>query len=281
MARKRGGLAGIWDRNKQIIKPVAEVGASLLGGPMASAAVGALMEGLDRPGKSGIGFDAGAGLRGGVTGYGVGQGTQLAKGGVKALMSQLGTGGVPSLPPAPSQVSLTPPVQQPLVNSYTMTTGGGMPSAEIDAMRASASRAAGKIPSLPQAPSQVSLASSAGSAAAPSFTPSGAGLSANPISGVTSRGSDILSSMRSFGKSVAESSKEYPKLWEMGLSGINNRLGSPETRAMEEKNMIAQRQYDLEKRQYEDEQERRRRLAQLMLPMYQQMAPKMFSQTTP
>jgi hypothetical protein len=260
MARKRGGLAGIWDRNKKVIKPIAEIGASLLGGPMASAGIGALMEGLDRPGKSGIGFDAGAGLRGGIQGYGVGQGTQLVKGGAKALMSQMGTGATAPVP----KYNLTGGVGEDMFGAKPMV-GVGAPVG-VD---------------LPQAPSQVSLASSAGRAAAPSFTPSGAGLSANPISPVTSRGSGLLSGMRSLGKSVAESSKEYPKLWEMGLSGINNRLGSPETRAMEEKNMLTKRQLDLEERQYNEEQERRKRIAQLLLPMYQQMAPKMFGQTTP
>jgi hypothetical protein len=73
--RKRGGLAGIWDRNKNVIKPLATIGAGLVPGlgPLASAAIGGLMGGLDRPGKGGVGFDVGAGARGAVQGYGMGQ----------------------------------------------------------------------------------------------------------------------------------------------------------------------------------------------------------------
>lgn len=73
MAKKRGGLAGIWDRNKKIIKPVATGLAGLIGTPALGAAVGAAMGGLDRPGKSGIGLDVGGALKGGVSGYAAGK----------------------------------------------------------------------------------------------------------------------------------------------------------------------------------------------------------------
>lgn len=72
MARKRGGLAGFYDRNKGAIQAVAPFVAGAVGGPLAGAAVGAAMKGLDREGKSGIGFDLGQGLAGGISGYGAG-----------------------------------------------------------------------------------------------------------------------------------------------------------------------------------------------------------------
>jgi hypothetical protein len=87
MARKRGGLAGIWDRNKKVIKPIATVGAGLLGGPMAAAALNAAMSGLDREGKGGIGFDVGKGAMGAATGYAMGTGAGALKSGI---MSRLG-----------------------------------------------------------------------------------------------------------------------------------------------------------------------------------------------
>jgi hypothetical protein len=68
--RKRGGLAGIWDRNKNVITPLATGAIGMIPGvgvPLAGAA-GAAMRGLDRPGKKGIGFDAGAAARGAVEG---------------------------------------------------------------------------------------------------------------------------------------------------------------------------------------------------------------------
>ena len=72
MAKKRGGLAGLYDRNKGIIQTAAPIAAGMFGGPLAGAAVGAAIRGLDREGKSGIGFDAKQGLAGGVSGYGGG-----------------------------------------------------------------------------------------------------------------------------------------------------------------------------------------------------------------
>lgn len=77
--RKRGGLAGLYDRNKKIIAPVA-TGLAGLFNPLAGAAVGAAFKGMDRPGKSGIGFDVGKGAMGALQGYGMGKGAQALKG---------------------------------------------------------------------------------------------------------------------------------------------------------------------------------------------------------
>lgn len=72
--RKRGGLAGTWDRNKQVIKPLATIAAGMVPGigPLLASGVGAAMGGFDRPGKGGVGFDVGGGLKGGISGYGMG-----------------------------------------------------------------------------------------------------------------------------------------------------------------------------------------------------------------
>jgi hypothetical protein len=72
MAKKRGGLAGLYDRNKGVINTAAPILAGMVGGPLAGAAVGAAMKGLDREGKSGIGFDLKQGIGGGLAGYGGG-----------------------------------------------------------------------------------------------------------------------------------------------------------------------------------------------------------------
>ena len=88
MAKKRGGLAGIWDRNKQIIKPLATGVAGALTGGVGAAALGGLMAGLDRKGKSGIGFDLKQGAKGAIQGYGAG----ATGAGIKGLL----TGGLKS-----------------------------------------------------------------------------------------------------------------------------------------------------------------------------------------
>lgn len=86
MIRKRGGLAGLWDRNKNIIKPVATIAAGALGTPALGAAVGAAMGGLDREGRSGIGFDVKRGALGAAAGYGMGKVGGALKSGVMSRM---------------------------------------------------------------------------------------------------------------------------------------------------------------------------------------------------
>ena len=97
MARKRGGLAGLYDRNKGLIRTGATIGATLLGGPAAGAATGAAFRGLDREGKRGIGFDVGQGALGALEGYAMGKGTQNIQG----LLT-----GAKTLPPALMKVGV-------------------------------------------------------------------------------------------------------------------------------------------------------------------------------
>ena len=102
MARKRGGLAGLYDRNKGLIRTAATIGGSLLGGPAAGAAIGAAFRGLDREGKSGIGFDVGQGLRGAAEGYTTGKLTGAAKSSIGKMLA-------PKLPSvmAPDAIGMT------------------------------------------------------------------------------------------------------------------------------------------------------------------------------
>lgn len=75
---RRGGLAGIWDRNKHIITPAAEVLAGMFGTPALSALIGAAVGGLDNEGKKGISLNMGGAARGGLYGYGAGKAGQWA-----------------------------------------------------------------------------------------------------------------------------------------------------------------------------------------------------------
>jgi hypothetical protein len=65
----------MWDRNKGVIKTVAPFAAGLIpgAGPLIAAGLGAAMGGLDRPGKGGIGLDLGGAVKGGISGYGAGK----------------------------------------------------------------------------------------------------------------------------------------------------------------------------------------------------------------
>lgn len=70
--RKRGGIARSWDVGKSWMRPAAELAAGAFGGPLAATLTGAAIRGLDRPGKRGVGFDVGQGVRGAAEGYLVG-----------------------------------------------------------------------------------------------------------------------------------------------------------------------------------------------------------------
>lgn len=106
MARKRGGLAGIWDRGKKYIKPIATFTAGMVN-PALGAAVGAAMGGLDREGKGGIGFDVKQGAIGGVQGYGMGKLGALAKGKAAGLFTGAGKGAASTVGTGPGFSDVT------------------------------------------------------------------------------------------------------------------------------------------------------------------------------
>lgn len=98
MARKRGGLAGFWDRNKGAVKNVVPVALSMIPGVGVPLAIGAraAMEGFDRPGQSGIGFDVSQGAKGAAIGAGqaaLGKGIQGMFTGGKAAVAAGNPGG--------------------------------------------------------------------------------------------------------------------------------------------------------------------------------------------
>ena len=92
MAKKRGGLAGLYDRNKGLFRTAAILGGTALGGPAGGAAAGAAFRGLDRPGKRGIGFDVGQGLRGAAEGYTIGKTAIGAKQAISKMLAPKAAG---------------------------------------------------------------------------------------------------------------------------------------------------------------------------------------------
>ena len=118
--RKRGGIAGLWDRNKKIIAPVVS-GALGLVNPGLGMAAGAAMRGLDRPGKRGIGFDVGQGLRGAAEG---GLATIGARGLQGAMLGAQGGGGLRGAMQGGTQA-----VRQAVGMPAAAEMGGGMAEA--------------------------------------------------------------------------------------------------------------------------------------------------------
>lgn len=93
--RKRGGIAGLYDRNKAVVQAAVPTLAGMLipGGAIAGAVAGGLARGLDRPGKSGIGLDLGQAAQGALTGAALGSAG-------KYLGGKMGIG--PGAVPAPA-----------------------------------------------------------------------------------------------------------------------------------------------------------------------------------
>jgi hypothetical protein len=89
MARKRGGLAGIYDRNKKVIKTLAPIAAGFIPGvgPLIGAGIGAAMGG-DREGKGYFkGFNTKGAALGGLSGYGGAKLGQAAKGKLSGMFT--------------------------------------------------------------------------------------------------------------------------------------------------------------------------------------------------
>lgn len=103
--RKRGGLAGAYDRNKELVQAAVPTLAGMLipGGAIAGAVAGGLARGLDRPGKSGIGLDVGQAARGAVTGAALGSAGKFL-----GEKMGVGPGAVPAPAPAAPQRVLDP-----------------------------------------------------------------------------------------------------------------------------------------------------------------------------
>ena len=142
MARKRGGVAGLWDRNKNVIKAVAPMAAAFIPGvnaamaPWIGASLGAAMGGLDRPGKRGIGLDLKGATVGGLSGYAGGKMGESLQGSLAGkFFPNAAAGVVPTGAAAPPPMlkpltgapkfALTPGAPAPAIGGYQPTLGGG------------------------------------------------------------------------------------------------------------------------------------------------------------
>jgi hypothetical protein len=147
MARKRGGLAGFYDRNKKVIKTLAPIAAGFIPGvgPLIGAGIGAAMGG-DREGKGYFkGFNAKGAALGGLSGYGGAKLGQAAKGGL-AKMFTGGVSPVDKLTGAP-KVGLTAggPSSYGAMGSYQPTLAGAASMSPTAAMASTAPVGAGQF----------------------------------------------------------------------------------------------------------------------------------------
>jgi hypothetical protein len=255
MARKRGGLAGVWDRNKGVITPAAEMLAGAIN-PLLGAGVGAAIGALDRPGKSGIGIDPFHAVTGGIQGYGMGKLGQSARTGLQGLF----TGGMEKAVPAQGisgNVDMTARMTPTASMGPSAITG--IPSPEM-----------GGLQGLEGGDISKSLRSSIPTATAGHGIPTPFSNQLNPPP-LPDKTDSMLSSMFT--------GKNAP-IAEMALKGINSAL-SPERGISQQQVDLAKQKFEFEKMSYADqqrllatEQAKKRRLAEYMMGMFSgQLAP--------
>ena len=165
MAKKRGGVAGFYDRNKGAIKTIAPIAAGFIPGvgPAIGAALGAALGG-DREGKGYFsGFDVGGAVKGGLSGYGGAKLGQAAKGGL-AKMFTGGASPIDKLTGAPKMGVMT----QTTGPTGAVQSLGGAPSVGLTAGGPSSYGAMGSYQ-----PTMAGGAGSSAAAAAPSGSAAG------------------------------------------------------------------------------------------------------------
>ena len=174
-SKKRGGVAGAYDRNKALVQAAAPILAGMLipgiGSAAAGAITGGLARGLDRPGKGGIGLDLGEAAKGAITGAGMGQLGGAAKAKFGEFMANRAAGKLAESA-ATSAVptgAVTPQLRAPTMPSALPSAGGGgmaLPAAGGGA----ATPIGGQVAGAMRAPAAGGM---------PSFTPSAAGQAAS------------------------------------------------------------------------------------------------------
>lgn len=199
--KKRGFIAGAYDRNKKLASAGATALGYLFGGPTGAGLARGAVQGFDRPGKSGIGFDVKRGLKGGLEGYAAGQGLNLAQSAVSKVAPKIG-------------------------GLLGMGSGATAP-------------AAGNLPLEDVANANITQS--------------------NP-----STMSRMLGGAGNLASGAMKFAKENPNVIAGAVSGVTDYLGD---RATAE---AAQRRLDLEEEMYREEQARKQRLAQLLMPFFQQ-----------
>lgn len=272
MAKKRGGLAGIWDRNKGVIKTLAPIALGAIPGvgvPLAAAA-GAAMGGLDRPGKGGIGLDVGGALKGGVTGYLGGQTGKAVAGGVKSLL----TAGAK----APSASLAGAPVGP---GGYQVGFQGiGMP---LD----SASPVGAGIPDLPAFGAKVGMTGPANLPAfgakvgmTPGFGASQAAIGAPSVGAMPDvlkpAGKGFMSKAGDIASSALKGARENKDLIAMAGKGIMSTMPAPGEEAAMMNAETGRMRLEEEQRQAKMEEERRQRIASILMPFARQQYPSYF-----
>lgn len=213
--KKRGGLAGFYDRNKQLIQAGLPTLAGMFipgGGALAGAITGGLARGLDRPGQGGVALNLGQAARGAATG---------------AALGSLGEKFSPLKPAAPTPLRELPAPTGPSATTAQTPMGMAGPARGVPATPAPT------VPSITPAPTPMNMP-------VPDTKP-----------GMMSR---LLTTV------------QKPEVLAPLAGGVADVIGSAQDRAVRE------RQLALEEERMRRERESQERLAQLLMPLFQQTA---------
>ena len=242
--KKRGGLAGFYDRNKQLIQAGLPTLAGMLvpgAGAVAGAITGGLARGLDRPGQGGVALNLGQAARGAATGAALGSlGEKFSP--LKPSMGTPAPAPTPASAPAPTAVTRTS------ADARGMLAGAG-DQQDLVAQAMQSGRA------LPAPTPSITSASTA-----TSRMPAVPGLRYEDIANA-----NVVGTPRSLG-SRTMSALLQPEVLAPLAGSVADVIGSAQDRAVQE------RRLKLEKEQVRREQERQERLAQLLMPLFQQTA---------
>ena len=271
MAKKRGGIAGIYDRNKKVIKTLAPIAAGFIPGvgPMIGAALGAAMGG-DTEGKGYFsGFNAGGAVKGGLQGYGGAKLGQAAKGGLAKMftaspvdkltgapklgaLTQTTSGAAPVMPGVGAAAGAAPTA------AYTGNVGGygiGMP---LDSAAPVPSSAMGDLP----ARDISKMIQTTPTGRAPFSNIPAPQMGAMPK--IANKAPSYLSRAGTF-------AKENKDLIAMAGKGVQAFLPDAASDAAMMNAETNRMRLEQEQSQEKAEQERRRRIAELLMPMFTQM----------
>jgi hypothetical protein len=227
-------LAGFYDRNKKIIKPVAAGLAGMLGTPALGAAVGAAFGGLDREGKKGIGLDLGGAAKGGLAGYAAGSAGQ-------SLGKLAGIGKIGGLEKAGQGLS---------GGLKNMLTGGKSAAPGAEALQrgtASMNKGLGMM--------------------------DGGSYAASPSSAVTEAGggiSDLLTGAKNKAKGLGGFVERNKAISELGVKGLLSQLPNEESAIARQRLDLDERKVDMTEQQIEEERERKRYVMQYLRQQYPQ-----------
>lgn len=218
--KKRGGLAGFYDRNKKLIQAGLPTLAGMLvpgAGAVAGGIVGGLARGLDRPGQGGVALDLGRAAQGAATGAALGSLGAKVSPMKPALPAPTAT---PAPTPAPQPFSPSPASQRVAEASRVPTTVTPQISAETAPL---------------STPAPTSMLNQTGSTKPPTMMSRLLGFArenAPIVQGVTGAAADVI--------------------------------GSYQDRAVREQ------QLKMQEEQMRRERESQERLAQLLMPLFQQ-----------